>query len=519
MLRKLGGLFHPSREHTAGSAALLLMIATLLARVVGYLRDAYVAYAFGAGPVTDAYIAAFTLPDFLLYLFAGGSISITFVSLFTRYLAEKRETEAQQAFNAVISVMAVAFVVVIALGETFTAQFVGWWFKGFSAEQLALCTSLTRILLPQPLFFLVGGVVSAVLQTRRHFLIPALAPIIYTASIIFGGVIFSKQIGIASLAFGATIGSLIGPFLLNAMGARKTGIGFSFAFTPTHPAFKEWLRMSVPLMLGVSVVAADDWILRYFASFSAGDITRLNYAKRLLQVPIGVLGQAVGLASLPFFARLYSEKRMEDFAHTVNRSISNLGAASLLVTSWMLAVALPLVDLAFRRGRFTASDTHETAIYFYVFSLSLVFWAVQGLYARTFYAAGDMLRPMVAGTMVTAASIPVYWFLFHRMGVIGLAIASDIAIVVHTVTLAVMLDARNMVSIVKLDWKEIAKASAAALLAGVLAAYASKVVPFAGTRVSALQALAFSTLTWAAAALSILFLLRSQSLRGFRLKV
>jgi putative peptidoglycan lipid II flippase len=100
MLRRLGALFHPSREHTAGSAAVLLMIATLLARVAGYLRDAYVADVFGAGPKTDAYVAAFTLPDFLLYLMAGGAISITFISLFTRYLAEDREAEAQQAFSA-----------------------------------------------------------------------------------------------------------------------------------------------------------------------------------------------------------------------------------------------------------------------------------------------------------------------------------------------------------------------------------------------------------------------------------
>src|SRR3954465_2819130 len=127
MLRRLGGLFHPSREHTAGSAAALLMVATLLARVVGYLRDAYVAYAFGAGPVTDAYIAAFTLPDFLLYLFAGYAISITFVSLFTRDVAETRGAEAQEAFNAIISVIAVAFVVVIALPKHMTPQFMAWW--------------------------------------------------------------------------------------------------------------------------------------------------------------------------------------------------------------------------------------------------------------------------------------------------------------------------------------------------------------------------------------------------------
>src|SRR4051812_34194839 len=172
MLRKLGGLFHPSREHTAGSAALLLMVATLLARVVGYLRDAYVAAAFGASPVTDAYIAAFTLPDFLLYLAAGGSISITFISLLTRYMAEGREREAEEAFSTIITVLAVGFAVVLALGELFTPQFVHWWFDRFTPEQADLCIRLTRILLPQPMFFLIGGVLSAVLQTRRQFLIP-----------------------------------------------------------------------------------------------------------------------------------------------------------------------------------------------------------------------------------------------------------------------------------------------------------------------------------------------------------
>src|SRR5882757_819518 len=95
-LARLAGLFSPGREHSVTSAAALLMIATMLARLVGYLRDAYIAYAFGAGPVTDAYVAAFTLPDFLLYLAAGGSISVTFISLFTKYLAEKREAEAQE---------------------------------------------------------------------------------------------------------------------------------------------------------------------------------------------------------------------------------------------------------------------------------------------------------------------------------------------------------------------------------------------------------------------------------------
>src|SRR5712671_1118798 len=129
--RRILRLFSPSREHTVTSAAVLLMIATMLARVVGYLRDAYVAYAFGAGPITDAYIAAFTLPDFLLYLAAGGSVSITFISLLTRYLAEGREHEAEDTFSTIITVIGVAFALVLGLGELFTPQFVHWWFNRF----------------------------------------------------------------------------------------------------------------------------------------------------------------------------------------------------------------------------------------------------------------------------------------------------------------------------------------------------------------------------------------------------
>jgi len=499
-----------SRQYTAASAAALLMAATLVSRVVGYLRDAYVAYAFGAGPLTDAYIAAFTLPDFLLYLFAGGSISITFVSLLTRYQAEGREREASEAFSAIVTVMAAGFAGALLLGEIFADRFVALWFPGFGTEQAALCTTLTRILLPQPLFLMVGGVVSAVQQTHRQFLLPALAPIVYTAAIIAGGVTLADRIGISSLAVGATVGAIVGPFALNALGAARTGIRYRFLPAPNHPAFREWLRMSLPLMLGVSVVAADDWILRVFASSDQGAITLLNYAKRLLQVPIGVLGQAVAMASLPFFARLASEGRREEFARTVNESVARLAALCLLASSWMMATAPAATDLAFRRGRFDAADTATTAWYLLLFAPSLAFWSVQGLYARAFYATGDMLRPMVAATLVTLASVPAYWLLYASAGPGGLVAASNLAIVLHTLVLAVLLDRRGMVKLPALAWGELGRAAAAAAVAGLAGAAAGGLVPFANTRASSLANLAAASAAWAAAALAMLVALGSE---------
>jgi len=512
LLRRIARLLSPSREHTVTSAALLLMLAMLASRMMGYVREAYIAWAFGAGPTTDAYVAAFTLPDFLFYLVAGGSISITFVAMFSRYLAEDKEDVAERVMSIVVTTLVAFFGVLVLLGIWLAPRFVPWWFPGFNHQQVQLCVELTRILLPAQIFFLVGGVVSAVLQTHRRFLLPAMAPLIYTAAIIAGGVTLSGRIGIASLAWGAVVGSFAGPFLLNGAGALRTGMRYRPSFDITHPGFREWLWKSIPLMLGVSLVVADDWILRYFASEAAGDITRLNYAKRLLQVPIGVLGQAVGVASLPFFARLFSERKMAEFAVTVNRSISRLAALCLLATSWMVAAALPIVEIAFQRGHFHHVDAQQTAIYFGWFSLALVFWAVQGLYARAFYAAHDMWRPMTAGTVVTLISLPIYWFMFHHHGVVGLAVASNIGIFMHTVTLAVMLHQQELARLGGLNWRELGKGAAVAVLAGVIAWAAGHGFPHTGGFWGALVFLVLISVTWAAAAAAGLFFTRSELL-------
>ena len=248
----------PSHQHSVFSATVLLMSAVMASRVIGYVREAYIAWAFGAGPQTDAYVAGFTIPDWLNYLVAGGTASITFVSIYTRFLAEKKEEDAQKTFSIIITVMTVVLGIGTALAEIFTPQIERHLFGGFTPDQLALCVHLTRILLPAQIFFYVGGVVSAVLLSRRLFLFPAFGPLLYNVAIIMGGVLFSHQLGISSLAYGALAGAILGPFLINAIGAASIGTGYRISFDIRNPAFREWVRMSIPLMIGVSLVTADD---------------------------------------------------------------------------------------------------------------------------------------------------------------------------------------------------------------------------------------------------------------------
>jgi putative peptidoglycan lipid II flippase len=510
LFRRFLRLFHPSRVHTAFSATLLLITTIMLSRVVGFVREMYIAWAFGATPVTDAYNAGFTIPDWLNYLVAGGTASITFVSIYTRFLAEKREDEARRTFSAVITIMTAVLGVGIILAEIYAPELNHLMFSKFKPDQLALCVHLTRILLPAQLFFYVGGVLSAVLLSRRMFLLPALGPLFYNAGIIVGGLLFSRRIGISALAYGAVAGAFVGIFLINAIGAARVGVGYRLSFEVSNPAFREWVRLSIPLMLGVSLVAADDWILRYFASGGVGDITRLNYAKKLFQVPIAVLGQAAGQASLPFFARLFGEKRMSEFADTVNASIVRVVAAALLASSFMMATALPLIDLVYRRGHLHFSDSQTTAVYFFWFSLSLAFWSAQGLYARAFYAAGNTLTPMIASTFITLASLPVYSALFREFSTVGLVIASDFGITANCLGIAFLLHRRGLVTADGLAWKEIGKAFVVAAFAAFLGLQVTRLVGVHGSRVADIKALALISVTWIVVVALGLWLTRSE---------
>ncbi len=509
-------IFRPSHQHTAFSATVLLVTTIMLSRMVGFLREIYVAWAFGATPVTDAYNAGFTIPDWVNYLAAGGTASITFISIYTRFLAEKREEDARKTFSVIVTVMSVVLVIAIVLAEIFAPQLNGWWFGKFNPDELALCVHITRILLPAQLFFYIGGVASAVLLARRMFLLPAIGPLFYSGGIILGGVLFSRYLGISAMAYGGVVGCFLGIFLVNVIGAAKAGTRYRISFDVKNPAFREWIRLSIPLMVGVSLVAADEWIQRHYAAKFAGDITRLTYARRFFQAPIAVLGQAVGQASLPFFARLFGEKRYDEFAETVSASVYRIGATALLVASFMMSAALPLIDLLYRRGHLLFQDSQTTSIYFFWFSVSLAFWAVQGLYARAFYAAGNTLTPMVASTVIVLASLPIYSALFRQLSTVGLVVASDIGIAVNCSVTALLLHRRGLVPISRLPWREIGKVLLTSVVAGFVAIQAAKYVPLRGSRSADVKSLALTTVVWATLAALGLWLTKSQLPRDLR---
>jgi putative peptidoglycan lipid II flippase len=515
-LSRIRALLRPSHEHTPVSAAMLLVSALCVSRLLGYVREAYIAGVFGAGAYTDAYVAAFTLPDTLSYMLAAGSVGVTITSILARYRAENREEVAQQGITVLMTLILMILALGIIVLELTASKIERHMFPNFTPGQLELCARITRILLPGKIFYYFGGVYAAVLLSRRWFLIPSTAPLLYNVCIILSGILAARRFGITSLAFGVVAGLFVGPFLLNAICVRRTGFRFRPSFDIHNPAFREWVRLSVPLGLGITILMADSLYQRYFASGSPGGISRLYYARQLFTVPLGILGQTAGQASLPFFARLYGERRSQEYEATVNKAVTGVFTLSILCTAWFIAAALPVVDLVYRRGRFEFSDSQQTAAYLFCFSIALGFWAIQVLYARAFFAAGDSLTPMVASTLVTAAAFPIYAVMFRAFSIVGLVMASDIAIVLDATVLALLLHRRHLVRLTELCWREIGKVITVGSFAGLAAWGASQAIPLHGSRKDDLVALGLISLAWGGTALLGIWLTGSQLLDYFK---
>ena len=440
------------------------MASSLLSSILGLVRTKYIAYVFGAARVNDAYQAAFQLPDMIAYFLVGGVASISLITILNRHREAGDEEGADRALSVVLLAMLVVLGTAVLLAEVFAPLYTQLFFGTFDPKTSALCTHLTRMLLPAQLFIFAGGVLGSRLLVRKIFLYQAVTPLIYNVGIILGGVLLSKYCGIDSLAWGVLGGSAIGFFVLNAIGAARSGLHFYPILNLRHPAFLEWLKLSLPLMIGVSLAMADKWILSHYAAADSGGISRLNYAKTLFNAPLTIVGAAAGAASLPFFSSLFAKGQMYEFNVAVNRSVSRLLATAFLLTAWMLALAAPIVDLL-RGGRLTHADAGATARYFAIFALSLALWSAQGIYARAFYAARNTLVPAISGTLITLVTIPVYALLFHHIGVDGLAVASDLGILTHTVALALLLHRYRLVSIACLEFGELARAALAAAIA------------------------------------------------------
>ena len=424
-------------------AAWVAAAGILFSRVLGFARNVVLANRLGDSSAADAYEAAFILPDFLNYLLAGGFLAITFIPVLSRYLAADDRAGAQEAFNAVFRPAAVLIVVLTGAAAAGAETIVGWMFgtgDRLDAAWLAEVTRLTRMVLPAQVFFVLGGLFTAVQYAHGRFLIPALAPIIYNAGIILGGLAGGLSGGEGSASgfiIGAVGGALAGNLALQWWGARRTGLRITPGLPDfRHPAFREYLVLAVPLMVGQSIVVLDESLGKVVASAASdGAVFSLNLARRVNMLPVGVIAQAAGVAAYPYLARLLAEGRRREMAESMGRTLRMVMFVSGAAAAGVIAVSQPAVRAAFQHGEFSEAGTVLTAAALVGYSLSIPAWGIHQIFARSFYAHRQMWIPVIAGTAWTIPAVPLFLAGFRLGGAPGVAVASSIALTGHALTL------------------------------------------------------------------------------------
>jgi putative peptidoglycan lipid II flippase len=419
-----------------GWAALVMGLSTLISRFMGLFRDQVISYLFGATRESDIYFAAFVIPDFINYLLAGAYFSITLIPLLaTRF--DKDPDDGWQFFSAVVFWVAAAISLLTLLGIMCAPRLAFLAAPGLTGDGLNRLAGFLRIILPAQVFFLVGSCFMAVLYVRKQFLAPALAPIVYNLSIILGGVLMRAR-GMEGFCWGVLVGSILGHLALPLIAVRFGG-GLRLTARFTHPGLKRFIILALPLMLGQSIVVLDEQFLRVFGSMvGEGAVSWLNYGRRIMMVPVGVVAQAAGVASYPFLAELVARKDKLQFDQTLHLALKNILVVLLPLSVWLMVVSEPAIRLLFQQGHFSASDTEATSSVLRIFLTVVVCWGFSQVMGRAFYAHEDTLTPVLLGTGVTVLAIGVFYALARTWQVNGVAVASSLSITNYSLALGLV---------------------------------------------------------------------------------
>ncbi len=430
--------------NTIGAATIIMMGSIFLSRITGVAREMLLAALAGAGTQVDAYRVAFVLPEILNHILASGFLSVTFIPIFSHYLAENRENEGWQTFSNIFSVFGALLLVLILAGMLLAPQVVPLLAAGRQdPEFIALAVRMTRITLPAQFFFFAGGMLMAVQYARSHFLFPALAPLIYNLGIICGGWLLGRRLGVEGFCWGALAGAAIGSFAIQLAGAVQIGMKFRPTLDLGHPDLKRYIRLTLPLMIGLTMVFSTELFSKFFGSFlPEGAIAWIDYAMRVMLILVGFFGQAVGVASYPYMARLAVQGRMLELNDTINKVLRYL---SIVIPVSVLVAILrhEIVSVLFERGRFTSEDTQMTALTLACLMVGAIAFVSQTVVNRGFYATQNTLLPAVFGTAAVIVSLPVYWLGLTAMGVAGVGLAISASALIQTILLFAVWNRRS----------------------------------------------------------------------------
>lgn len=420
-------------------AAGVISFATLVSRLLGLVREQIFAAFFGAGFAVDAFQVAFRIPNLLRDLFAEGAMSASFVPTLTRVQEREGRDAAMRLANLIINFLLVVVSVICLLGILFARWIVPVMAPGFGRVpgKLELTTQMTQIMTPFLLLVALAAAVMGVLNTRRVYFIPAVAPSMLNIALIASGFLLAPlcpRFGvepIVGMAVGVLLGGL-GQLLIQVPSLRDQGFRWRPAFSFRDPGVMRVVTLMAPAAVGLAATQVNIFVNTLLASLlPQGSVSWLNYAYRLMQLPIGLFGVAIATVTLAEVSRHAARKDMPELKRTFSFSLRFGLFLTLPATMLLIALAHPIVVLLYQHGRFTPGDSWQTAQALWAYAVGLSAFAAVRVMVPVYYSLGMTRIPVIISFVTIAVNVVLNVALMGPLQHRGLALATSIASILN----------------------------------------------------------------------------------------
>lgn len=465
-----------SRRDRIARAAGAMSVATLISRILGYLKDMILARYFGATGLSDTFFVAFRIPNLLRELFAEGSMSSAFIPVLTEYNAKEGFHEAKRLTRITFTFLFLFVGLICITGIVLTPHIVAIIAPGFLKDpaKFGQTVVLTRIMFPFLLFISLASVTMGALNTKKVFFVPAFAPAMFNLTIIFVIIAFASSFKepIVVVAIGVTLGGLV-QLLFQLPFFFKSGYDLKADFYFNHPGLKRMTLLVMPATMGMAVAQINIFVSTILASYlTQGSITYLYYSMRLVQFPIGIFGVAMGMAILPLLSEHAAKGDTERIREDLSFGLRLLFFITVPAMSGLIALREPIVNLLFQRGAFDYNATKGTAEALLFYSLGI--WAIVGVRVVTasFYAFHDTKTPVKVAVLAMTANIILSIILMRFMKHTGLALANSVASIINLAALSFLLRRR----LGRMDGKRILISTLKSFIASAVMAISGSIV-------------------------------------------
>ncbi len=495
---------NPQSSSLARSAT-VVSIATMGSRILGLVREQVFAAFFGTGLASAAFAVAFRIPNMLRDLFAEGALSAAFVTTFTQTLNQKGEKEAWRLANLVNNGLIVVLSVVTLLGIVFAPQIVNLLVGATEvpggeverAQMIALAIQMTRILLPFLMMVSLAAVAMGVLNTKGYYAVPASASTMFNVGSIFGGLLCAyayapeyiteianalwhqrpvthEQSGAVKAIVGMAVGTLIGgvlQWLIQVPSLRAVGYRWRGEVSFTDPGLRQVLRLMAPAIVGAAALQVNLVVSTNFATSLGNEpVNWLQFAFRLIYLPIGIFGVAISTATLPITSRAAALADLTEFRTALGKALRLTFVLTIPSAVGLVVLSRPIIALIYERGKFTAWDTEQTAQALSFYALGLVAYSTVRVLTPSFYALKETRVPMIASLVSIVTNFIVSWFSIKvfNFGHRGLALSVAAVAVINSLLLFMFLY-RRVGALVGANLREtFSKVLAASLLMGLV---------------------------------------------------